>query len=229
MKEMLLIFALGFLSQALFFGRVVIQWFMSEKEGRVISPTIFWQLSLFGSLFMLVYGILRNDFAIILGQLIVYFVYVRNLQLKGAWKEFSIWFRIFVIGAPFIAFLWLICGSSHNWQAILQHPNIPVWLLILGTLGQVIFNFRFIYQWIYSENKKESVLPIGFWIISVVGAVLIFIYGLYRKDPVLILGQGFSLILYARNLMLLLNIQSAFVTALIKKTVALVDRALKKK
>lgn len=229
MKGMLLIYALGFLSQVLFFGRVVIQWFMSEKEGKVISPTIFWQLSLFGSLLMLVYGILRNDFAIILGQLIVYFVYVRNLQLKGAWKESSIWFKIFVIGAPLVAFIWLFGGSSHNWKAIMQHPNIPVWLLVLGTLGQVIFNFRFIYQWIYSENKKESVLPIGFWIISVVGAVLIFVYGLFRKDPVLILGQGFSLILYARNLMLLLNIQSVFVNTLIQKTVGVVDRALKKK
>jgi len=70
------IFGLGFLSQILFFARTVTQWFKSEHEGAVISPVIFWQISLIASIMMLLYGILRDDSAIVLGQFIVYSVYI---------------------------------------------------------------------------------------------------------------------------------------------------------
>ena len=83
----ILIFSVGFLGQILFFSRTILQWFKSENEGEVISPVIFWQISLVASQIMQLYGILRNDFAILLGQFIVYFIYVRNLQFKNAWKK----------------------------------------------------------------------------------------------------------------------------------------------
>ena len=59
-----LIYGLGFLSQILFFARNIAQWFLSEKEGKVISPAIYWQISLAASVLMFIYGVLRNDFAI---------------------------------------------------------------------------------------------------------------------------------------------------------------------
>ena len=69
-----LIYSIGFLSQILFFGRTIIQWFKSEHEGRVLSPTLFWKISLLASILMLTYGILRNDAAILIGQILVYFM-----------------------------------------------------------------------------------------------------------------------------------------------------------
>jgi len=83
----ILIISLGFLAQALFFTRTIAQWFKSEQEGEVISPTIYWQISLLASILLLTYGILRNDFAIVVGQFLVYSIYIRNLQLKNAWQK----------------------------------------------------------------------------------------------------------------------------------------------
>lgn len=69
-------------------------------------------------------------------------------------------------------------------------------------MGQIIFTLRFIYQWIYSKRKDESLLPIGFWIISLFGSLIIVSYAIYRKDPVLILGQSTGLLAYSRNIYL---------------------------
>lgn len=79
---------------------------------------------------------------------------------------------------------------------------MPVWLLILGSAGQAVFSLRFVYQWIYSSRHGESVLPAGFWIMSLSGSALIVLYGVIRHDPVLILGQSVGFGAYARNLIL---------------------------
>jgi len=85
---------------------------------------------------------------------------------------------------------------------LFRNENIPLAMLVWGSLGQVIFTFRFVYQWIYSENRKESNLPVGFWIMSLMGSLMILSYAVYRKDPVLFLGQSFGFIVYSRNIVL---------------------------
>ena len=197
-----LIYALGFLAQILFFVRTIAQWFKSEQEGEVISPVVYWQISLAGSILMLTYGILRNDFAIVLGQFIVYSIYIRNLQLKHAWKKMFIISRILAVVIPIIYLLWLIFGNSHNFNTIIKNEDVAFWLMIWGSAGQVIFTFRFVYQWIYSEGKKESVLPLGFWLISTAGSLMIFTYSIYRLDPVLFAAHSMGLFVYARNILL---------------------------
>ena len=77
-----LIYSIGFLAQILFSSRLIVQWLHSERQKRVITPTIFWTLSLFASFLLFIYGYLRDDFAIMLGQGLTYFIYIRNLQLK---------------------------------------------------------------------------------------------------------------------------------------------------
>ena len=78
-----------------------------------------------------------------------------------------------------------------------------IWLLI-GFLGQAFFSMRFIVQWIASERKKESVIPIYFWYFSIGGGLTLFIYAaFYLRDPVFMLGQGAGLFVYARNLFLI--------------------------
>jgi lipid-A-disaccharide synthase-like uncharacterized protein len=75
--------------------------------------------------------------------------------------------------------------------------------IIFGLLGQMIFASRFIIQWMYSEKKKKSVIPISFWYLSIAGGTILFIYAIYRKDIVFALGQGSGLLVYARNLVLI--------------------------
>lgn len=198
----ILIYGLGFLSQVLFFARNIAQWFLSEKEGEVISPVIYWQISLAASILMLTYGILRNDFAIVLGQFIVYIIYIRNLQLKKAWKLMHPATRFLAIAVPLSYVVWLVFGKTYNFNSILKNENVPLLLMIWGSAGQVIFTFRFIYQWIYSEQRKDSFLPLGFWVISTIGSLMIFSYAIYRLDPVLFAAHSLGLFIYIRNILL---------------------------
>lgn len=80
--------------------------------------------------------------------------------------------------------------------------SINFWL-VLGFLGQFVFFLRFVIQWIASEKKGESVIPVAFWYFSIVGAIIIFIYALHIMDPVFIAGQGIALMIYTRNLTLI--------------------------
>ena len=68
--------------------------------------------------------------------------------------------------------------------------------MILGFIGQFFFSMRFIVQWIASEKKKQSVVPLSFWVFSIVGSSLLLIYAIYRRDPVFILGQAPNLLIY---------------------------------
>jgi len=72
--------------------------------------------------------------------------------------------------------------------------------MILGFIGQFFFSMRFVVQWIASEKNKKSVVPLSFWIFSVLGSSLLLIYAIYRKDPVFILGQAPNLLIYFRNI-----------------------------
>ncbi len=72
--------------------------------------------------------------------------------------------------------------------------------LIWGFAAQAIFAARFIVQWIASEKEKRSVIPMAFWYLSLTGGIMLFIYAVYRKDPVFILGQASGLIVYIRNI-----------------------------
>lgn len=196
------IIALGFTAQFLFFARTIVQWFKSEQAGKVTSPVIFWRISLLASVIMLTYGILRNDFSIVLGQFLVYAVYIRNLQLKNAWKSLNFFIRFFVIAIPPIYIGWLVFGTTYNFSSILKNEDVPLYLLIWGTAGQLIFTSRFLYQWIYSEYKNDSVLPLGFWVISTIGSLMIFIYSIPRMDPVLFAAHSLGFFMYTRNILL---------------------------
>ena len=195
-----LIYSIGFLAQILFSARLFIQWFLSEKSKRIITPSLFWKLSLLASFLLFVYGYLRDDFAIMLGQSLTYFIYVRNLHLQGEWQKSPIWFRIFLIIFPILIVIYGYNNGEYDLYELLNNEAIPNWLLWLGIISQVLFTFRFVYQWIYSERKKVSHLPIGFWRLSALGASMIIVYALYRKDPVLLIGHGAGLIIYLRNI-----------------------------
>lgn len=81
--------------------------------------------------------------------------------------------------------------------------SVPVFWLVIGFTGQAIFGARFLIQWISSELKKESHIPIAFWYFSIGGGLILLTYAIYKKDPVFILGQSMGVLVYGRNLRLI--------------------------
>ncbi|HXW27096.1 MAG TPA: lipid-A-disaccharide synthase N-terminal domain-containing protein [Xanthobacteraceae bacterium] len=77
----------------------------------------------------------------------------------------------------------------------------------LGFLAQALFSARFLVQWIASERAGRSIIPAAFWWFSIAGGFLLFVYSLYRKDPVFIAGQGLGLFIYVRNVVFVLREQ----------------------
>lgn len=82
--------------------------------------------------------------------------------------------------------------------------QLDTWIMI-GWIAQLLFTARFFVQWLASEKAGKSVVPLAFWYFSVAGGGLLFVYALYRKDPVFIVGQGAGLFVYLRNLHLIWN------------------------
>lgn len=81
--------------------------------------------------------------------------------------------------------------------------HVNAWVLF-GILGQVLFGMRFIVQWLASERRKESTIPVAFWYLSLLGGLILFAYAFwYRQDPVFTIGQSAGVLIYVRNLMLI--------------------------
>ncbi|WP_037989389.1 lipid-A-disaccharide synthase N-terminal domain-containing protein [Tepidiphilus margaritifer] len=91
-----------------------------------------------------------------------------------------------------------------------MNPDI-IWLGI-GLLGQALFSMRFLVQWLASERRRRSVVPVAFWYFSLAGGSTLLAYAIYRADPVFIIGQLTGLFIYARNLHLIWREHKARVT-----------------
>lgn len=86
------------------------------------------------------------------------------------------------------------------WQEVVSKLT---WWAAVGFFGQLMFTMRFLVQWIISEKRRESTIPIAFWYFSLSGGIILLIYAIHIHDPVFILGQATGLIVYIRNLMLI--------------------------
>ena len=80
--------------------------------------------------------------------------------------------------------------------------TLTVWIAV-GFAGQLLFSARFIVQWVLSERKGRSYIPMAFWYFSIGGGMTLLAYAIHRQDPVFIAGQAFGLIIYLRNLTLI--------------------------
>jgi lipid-A-disaccharide synthase-like uncharacterized protein len=78
----------------------------------------------------------------------------------------------------------------------------PAFWLAVGFLGQLLFTARFLVQWAVSEKKRDSIVPVAFWWLSLLGGGTLLAYAINRRDPVIIVGQAMGIFVYLRNLML---------------------------
>ena len=192
----------GASGQCAFGARMLLQWLLSEKAGQVINPAMFWWLSLLGAVCMSVYGFLRNDAAILLSQVLAYYVYVYNLHLKEQLKLLKIVGAIAICILPLVLLACLLTDKDAFASLFLNDEHIPSAWLIFGTVSYSLFTIRYLYQSYMSHHAGQSLLPLPFWYISIVAAVSVQVYGIYRSDIVLIVSQAGGLIVYIRNIML---------------------------
>ncbi len=77
--------------------------------------------------------------------------------------------------------------------------------LAFGLAAQVLFTARFVIQWFASEKAGRSVMPMAFWFLSMGGGMMLLIYGIVRREPIIILGQALAVFIYLRNIMLIIK------------------------
>ena len=201
MDSPLWVYLLGLAGMGIYGVRIVVQWYMSEKAQRVESPGIYWIMSSIGAVVLYIYGWLRKDFSIIFGESLSYYIYMWNIYALGLYKKVPRALIIVQALFPLVS----IALIAQDWdtfvETFLQNADVPPRLLAFGMLGQFTFEIRSLYQLVYSMRKKESVLPLGHWLLAVAGGLMIIAYGIIRHDWVLVLGQ-FSIFFSIRNIML---------------------------
>ncbi len=83
------------------------------------------------------------------------------------------------------------------------------YLTFLGLIGNAVFSTRFLIQWMASEKKGESVIPVSFWYWSIFGSAIMCLYFIFKRDPVGILAYLPNSFIYFRNLHLIKRNQGA--------------------
>ena len=195
------VYLLGLAGMGIYGLRILIQWYLSEKSQKVESPGIYWVLSSIGAIILYLYGWLRKDFSIIFGESVGYYIYMWNIGILGLYKRVPKIVVVLQALFPVVILALIVRDIPTFVDTFLRNEQVPPKLLLFGVLGQFTFEIRSVYQLVYSYKRKKSILPLGHWVLAVVGSTMIIIYGLIRHDWVLVLGQ-FSIFFSARNLMI---------------------------
>lgn len=136
-----------------------------------------------------------------LGQALTYFIYIRNLQLQGQWVKTPQFLRVFLLIFPILIVIYGYNNGDYDIEKLFQNADIPLWLLILGSVAQVILRCALSISGFILKGKKSS-LPLGFWMLSLAGGALILTYAVLRRDPVLLIGHLIGVFIYIRNIKL---------------------------
>jgi lipid-A-disaccharide synthase-like uncharacterized protein len=186
-----LLLVTGFLGQALFAGRVVYQWYASERAGRPVVPRGYWALSLVGAAFVIVYSVGVHNLVFVMSVLPGAVIAYMNMRIRrtSSRRELLPWA---------VALLGLVV-----W-AVWAQPRVgaPAWAAI-GLLGSLMWSLRHVFQWWVSERRGTPTLPLSFWLLSLVGGIFLLAYACSRLDPVMIAGYLFNCLPYLRILLLI--------------------------
>jgi lipid-A-disaccharide synthase-like uncharacterized protein len=218
-----ILYPLGLLSSIFFTSRVIYQWTLSEKSGSSESPKGFWILSLGGHGVHLIHSILQMQLPLALVQACNLVIARRNLNLIQPTSIHLSLIRV-IIHFVLLVFLTLFCylalcyfQGEFIWM---RAPTFPIFgltpktpsiaLQTLGLIGIILYSSRFWVQWVTIERSGKSYLGPSFWIVSLLGAILSTIYFIAIYDWINILGTGFTLIPYIRNLLFIYRKKVAY-------------------
>lgn len=201
--------AVGIIGGAVFYGRFYVQWIVSELKRRSVMPVAFWYMSSCGSLMLLAYAVWSQSPLGALGQNVNIVIYSRNLV--HIWRErrqlttglnLGLHAALLVIAAGALGFVALTWFREYelNQAAPSHEAAANWWWLGVGVVGQAMFAARFLIQWIATERRRRSVIPIIFWQLSLAAAALQTATFVQRQEWVFAVGMGSTILIYARNL-----------------------------
>ncbi len=206
------LYPLGILPAMIFGLRYLVQWTASERAGKSLVMPLFWHLSIFANLLLVVHSLIQMQFHVCVVQAANAVIAWRNLNLmQPASDHFKFSTTVQLLIGAITSVVLLFLGSSFILTSAVQWFRSPLssdqtihgcWHL-LGFLGLVLFNGRFWLQWWNAEKQSRSYLGVEFWWMSVSGSILCFIYFLAIGDFVNLVGPFFGLIPSIRNLILI--------------------------
>jgi len=182
---------LGFVGQALFAARMLLQWIASERAGRSVVPRSFWHLSLAASACVGAYAAYAGNVVFLLTVLPGAFIYVRMLTLRSR-ASLAI---VLALAVPIAALA--------VWATLRKPLSGPILISTLGFGGWLLWMSRFPIQWWISERSGTPTLGTAFWIVSLAGACLLLVYALWHRDWVMLIAFAPGPIFYTRNLVLM--------------------------
>ncbi len=200
---------IGGIAAAIFYGRFYLQWFYSERAKRSVVPIGFWYMSSIGSLLLFGFGVYEQSAVGTLSHCFNIVIYSRNLihiwrkqgVLSKARSRFVHGFALSVVLVAISLLLLTWFNVFQSTQTGTQNDAVRTWFWIaVGVVGQGLFACRFIIQWLATEKKKESVIPISFWYFSVAAAVCMLASFIQLREWVFAVGIATTLPIYARNL-----------------------------
>ena len=144
----------------------------SEKTGKYLRLNLFWGNQPFASCLLFVYGYLRDDFAIMLGQVITYYIYVGNIQLEkngrnglGGCASLSIF--------PAIILVYGFNNNAMNTHNLFKNQDIPFFFNDSWSCSQNLIYAQVCISMAVFRVETKSLLPMGFWLLSLMGSLLI--------------------------------------------------------
>lgn len=200
---------IGAVAAFIFYGRFYLQWYTSERLGRSVVPIGFWYMSCVGSLMLFSYGVYTQSAVGTLSHCFNIVIYARNLI--HVWRKNGTLSRGRSLGVHGIALVVVLLAAvllALTWGQVLSKTQsgteseaARTWFWIaIGVAGQGLFACRFLIQWITTERKRESVIPLAFWYFSIAASLLMLASFVQLGEWVFAAGIVLTLPIYARNL-----------------------------
>jgi lipid-A-disaccharide synthase-like uncharacterized protein len=189
---------LGWIGNVCFFSRFLIQWVLSERAHRSLAPSVFWWLSLVGTLAVAIYSASLEEYVLLLGFVLNATIYVRNLCLQRRKSRPDLTPSL----AAAIAVAAIAALIAAGLLSLRRDPEASTAWMFCAAVGQAIWSSRFVVQWWESERTGVSHFPRSFWWLSLMGNGLMLAYAVHLGDAIFITAFIPGPLVQVRNLML---------------------------